>query len=826
MTCLRPFLKSLSLAVSAGVSLGLAAGAVCAQAADAPATAGAPAAASPSFTLPDFKDIRVSVPRPVQGATSALGLGRARLALVVGVGKLGSRLAIDSAPRDALAVVAALRAGGFVVMLREDVGSGELRTALKEFRDRLQPGSIGFAYFTGLGAQVDGQNLLLPRDIALDGAPAGLPARLKAGGVPLQEVIDALMGTADSPRMLVVDAAYQHPALAALPKAGLAEQKLPPGMMALFGNALGNAQEVPAVAPLPEPPPADPRELAASRFTRVLVGSLTTPRIAGAEALRGTARAIADATLGQATPWVGGDTDAREDFAEVSVLDGLVPRTPEDFAREAGKQLLRRVGPGASRTGEQSVSEVLQQPAPRNAQPTQSGTPSGGDPAPRLPTEPVRPKVPEAPGVGNTTSALGTAASTAGTVVSAVSTVAGVAGSVAALAATAKVAEAGAALSAATTVAGAVGSGVGNVVSLASRLGSSSQAEQPARQVVQQLAAATPNPTAATPAAAKPAVADTARALAAAPPTPVAAPPAAAPPAAAPPLAAPPAAAPELPLDNNAPINVSPAAGAPAATALQAAAPAAARAAQPPAGPPAPEADAAVRVVLFEGSPTIFTAGNDLEDFMKNPPSGGESPVFSPRTNNFGSAEGDTFTYQVRDTWKDEILGSYTTAIEEVLGDGNLLANGHQMQMDPQGRLKSQRRPDGSVSQFEPAQELWWSNPKVGESRRVKFTENFRRPGGASGEIEFKGSSSVGRLRKIETPAGSFEAMPIETSGWYYETLKNGSLTSGQFSRTVWYSPKLKHPVAIDIEDADRLGKLLKRERVELLHAQQAHGAP
>ena len=42
----------------------------------------------------------------------------------------------------------------------------------------------------------------------------------------------------------------------------------------------------------------------------------------------------------------------------------------------------------------------------------------------------------------------------------------------------------------------------------------------------------------------------------------------------------------------------------------------------------AAEAEAAVRVVLFEGSPTIFTAGNDLEDFMKNPPSGGESPVF------------------------------------------------------------------------------------------------------------------------------------------------------------------------------------------------------
>ena len=42
----------------------------------------------------------------------------------------------------------------------------------------------------------------------------------------------------------------------------------------------------------------------------------------------------------------------------------------------------------------------------------------------------------------------------------------------------------------------------------------------------------------------------------------------------------------------------------------------------------AAEAHAAVRVVLFEGSPAIFTAGNDLEDFLKNPPSGSDSPVF------------------------------------------------------------------------------------------------------------------------------------------------------------------------------------------------------
>ncbi len=38
--------------------------------------------------------------------------------------------------------------------------------------------------------------------------------------------------------------------------------------------------------------------------------------------------------------------------------------------------------------------------------------------------------------------------------------------------------------------------------------------------------------------------------------------------------------------------------------------------------------DASVRVILIHGQSDIFTAGNDLEDFMKNPPSGMDAPVF------------------------------------------------------------------------------------------------------------------------------------------------------------------------------------------------------
>ena len=40
------------------------------------------------------------------------------------------------------------------------------------------------------------------------------------------------------------------------------------------------------------------------------------------------------------------------------------------------------------------------------------------------------------------------------------------------------------------------------------------------------------------------------------------------------------------------------------------------------------DADAATRVVLFQGDATVFSAGNDIADFLSNPPSSQEAPVF------------------------------------------------------------------------------------------------------------------------------------------------------------------------------------------------------
>ncbi|HEY4318801.1 MAG TPA: enoyl-CoA hydratase [Herbaspirillum sp.] len=41
----------------------------------------------------------------------------------------------------------------------------------------------------------------------------------------------------------------------------------------------------------------------------------------------------------------------------------------------------------------------------------------------------------------------------------------------------------------------------------------------------------------------------------------------------------------------------------------------------------AAESDPEIRAILFLGNSRIFTAGNDLEDFLQNPPKGADSPV-------------------------------------------------------------------------------------------------------------------------------------------------------------------------------------------------------
>ncbi|KPF95956.1 hypothetical protein IP87_15615 [beta proteobacterium AAP121] len=273
------------------------------------------------------------------------------------------------------------------------------------------------------------------------------------------------------------------------------------------------------------------------------------------------------------------------------------------------------------------------------------------------------------------------------------------------------------------------------------------------------------------------------------------------------------------------------AAGASGAEAAASTAPAAAAANQAvnqPGDTPVDGADAARRAApAATAAAEAVQPGQPAQGARANPAEAPATPAVPvPRRNPFGYTEGDSFTYQVLDTWADEVVGEYTTAIDEVMKDGALRANGQQLQMDPQGRPTRLARPDGSFSIFEPHQDLWWADPKRGDRRVVRFIEKFQRADQSTGQTEWRGGSLVARATEIETPAGKFDVLPIESTGTWTETLANGTRSNGQWTRTVYYSPKLKHPVAIDVRDADAMGRPLRRERIQLMHAQQARSTP
>ncbi len=196
--------------------------------------------------------------------------------------------------------------------------------------------------------------------------------------------------------------------------------------------------------------------------------------------------------------------------------------------------------------------------------------------------------------------------------------------------------------------------------------------------------------------------------------------------------------------------------------------------------------------------------------------------MFQTRANSFGHAEGDVLSYERVDTRKDEVLASYVIAIDRIEDSGMLRANGGSWQLDAEGRPVAVRGEDGAETRFEPAEAWWWARPRAGEARAVQFSESYRRADKAQGRIAWRGQAQVGTPRLLEVQAGEFEVLPIRVTGQGTDTPEGKPARQLTFTRVVYFAPRLGVPVAIDIEDNDAGGRPLRRERIELTHAQQS----
>ncbi|QKD19077.1 caspase family protein [Mesorhizobium sp. NZP2077] len=128
-----------------------------------------------------------------------------RSALVLGDAKYQSVRELKNTVADATAMKDALRALGFDVTLEIDKDLRRTRRALEDFRQDAAGSDVALVYFAGHGAEIDGDNRLLPTDTDVSSLDS-----LKASTLPLNEVRDTVTSIAKV-GLVILDACRDDP---------------------------------------------------------------------------------------------------------------------------------------------------------------------------------------------------------------------------------------------------------------------------------------------------------------------------------------------------------------------------------------------------------------------------------------------------------------------------------------------------------------------------------------------------------------------------------------------------------------------------------------
>lgn len=167
----------------------------------------------------------------------------ARIALVIGNGDY-LHAPLRNARADARAMAQALRATDFEVALVENARREELLDALKEFIGRSRNAQTRLVYFAGHGAQLRGQNYILPVDAVLKDEE-----ELATRAANVTDVMDRLGRLKNGVNLVILDACRNVPIVLAVRTrdgrgtrdygAGFARVDAPAGTLVAYSTAPG-----------------------------------------------------------------------------------------------------------------------------------------------------------------------------------------------------------------------------------------------------------------------------------------------------------------------------------------------------------------------------------------------------------------------------------------------------------------------------------------------------------------------------------------------------------------------------------------------------------
>ena len=174
-----------------------------------------------------------------QQSDGALKLLRApKVALVIGNGKYKDAPALKNAPNDAQSIGGALKATGFAVTLKLDLGREEMLEAIRTYVHLMeQKKHVGLFYFAGHGVQLDWRNYLLPIDAVIDRIED-----VAKQSVDIARLMEGLTKAANPMNVIILDACRENPFGTAKPVAqkGLSQMDAPTQTILAYATSPGN----------------------------------------------------------------------------------------------------------------------------------------------------------------------------------------------------------------------------------------------------------------------------------------------------------------------------------------------------------------------------------------------------------------------------------------------------------------------------------------------------------------------------------------------------------------------------------------------------------
>lgn len=127
-----------------------------------------------------------------------------RVALVIGISDYDTLSKLGNPVTDAKAIAASLRRHGFQVTEHYDLSRADFLDALETFKSASEGASTALVYYAGHGLEIEGKNILAPRDLEIECEP-----KKARRAVELQKIFDAI-GSAPQ-QIVLLDACRNDP---------------------------------------------------------------------------------------------------------------------------------------------------------------------------------------------------------------------------------------------------------------------------------------------------------------------------------------------------------------------------------------------------------------------------------------------------------------------------------------------------------------------------------------------------------------------------------------------------------------------------------------